>query len=120
VYETLTDFSFLEQKAARVGIVERAGSDGEKETLYTGVFQLQDDFDRALQVMPGGEGGRKDSHPLIVTAVDFGEGLVVRCPWCNSSHPLIRDWLGVEIPCPNDECGGPLKVNSFTVGDTAP
>jgi len=118
VYETLTDFSFLEQKAARVGIVERTGAGGETETLYTGVFQLQDDFDRALQIMPGGEGEKRGAHPLIVTAVDFGEGLVVRCPWCNTMHSLIRDWLGEEISCPNDECGGPLKVNTFTVGET--
>jgi hypothetical protein len=120
VYETLTDFSFLEQKAARVGIVTRAGPGGEAETLYTGVFQLQDDFDRALEAMPGSEEGRKDAHPLIVTAVDFGEGLVVRCPWCNSRHPLIREWLGEEIRCPNTECGGPLKVNPFTAGGTSP
>ena len=117
VYQTLTDFTFLEQKAARVGIMERTTSEGEKETLYTGVFQLQDDFDRVLQVMPGGEGRKGAKHPLIVTAVDFGEGLVVRCPWCNTKHPLNRDWLGEEISCPNDGCGGPLKVNTFTVGD---
>lgn len=118
VYETLTDFSFLEQKAARVGIVERTGPDGEKDTLYTGVFQLQDDYDLALQEMPGGQDAKRDVHPLIVTAVNFGKGLVVRCPWCNTEHPLDRDWLGNEIECPNSECGGPLKVNTFTVGDS--
>jgi hypothetical protein len=120
VFETLTDFSFLEQKAARVGIVERIGSVGEKETLYTGVFQLQDDYDRALQMMPGGGERRDDAHPLILTAVDFGDGFVIRCPWCNTVHPLDRDWLGEEISCPNPECDGPLKVNPFTVGDNTP
>jgi len=120
VYQTLTDFSFLEQKASRVGIVERAGSGAEAKTLHTGVFQLQDDFDRALQAMPGSNEGRKEAHPLIVTAVDFGEGLIVRCPWCNSVHPLMRDWLGEDIRCPNHECGGPLKVNPFTAGGAGP
>ncbi len=50
--ETLTDFRFLEQKTANVGIVTRGGA-GEEATLYTGVFQLQDDYDTALRLMPG-------------------------------------------------------------------
>ena len=120
VYDVLTDFSFLEQKAARVGIVKRAGPGGKEDTLYTGVFQLQDDFDRALKGMSGGEEANIGVHPLIVTAVDFGKGLVVRCPWCNTEHPLNRDWLGNETTCPKEECGGPLKVNTFTVGDRPP
>ncbi len=69
--------------------------------------------------MPGGGGAAGGRRPLIVTAVDFGDGLVVRCPWCNTSHPLTeerkRGWLGNETPCPNEECGGPLKVNPFVV-----
>jgi len=120
VFGILTDFSFLEQKAARVGIVERTGSNGRRETLYTGVYQLQDDFDRALRLMPDSAAVRSDVHPLIVTAVDFGSGLVVRCPWCNTTHPLIREWLGKELHCPNPDCQGPLKVNRFTVGQCAP
>ena len=117
LYETLTDFTFLEQKATRVGMVERTSSGGKKESLYAGVFQLQEDFDLALGSIPGGEEKRTGEHPLIVTAVDFGEGLVVRCPWCNTLHPLVQDWLGGEISCPNEECEGPLKVNAFTVGN---
>jgi hypothetical protein len=113
VYRTLTNFAFLEQKVTRVGVQERTGADGEKETLYAGVFHLQDDYDRALKSMPAGEGAPGDPYPLIVTAVEFGRGLVVRCPWCNTEHPLVRDWLGEEIRCPNDGCGGPLKVNEF-------
>lgn len=47
--------------------------------------------------------------PLVVTATDFGEGLVVRCPHCNVSHTFDREcshcralhtrhqWLGKEI-----------------------
>ena len=116
LYEVLTDFVFLEQKAARVGVTERIGADGEGEILYTGVFQLQDDFQRAVESMPAGKTATEDVHPLIVTAVDFGDGLVVHCPWCNARHPLVRDWLGHEIRCPNEGCRGPLKVNPFTVG----
>jgi len=48
VFEVLTDFSFLEQKAARVGVVERPGS--AEGTLYTGVYALLDDYDNALPV----------------------------------------------------------------------
>jgi hypothetical protein len=118
VHDTLTDFRFLEHKAAEVG-VEAPGGDGQGETVYTGVFQLQQDFDHVLQRIPGGGGAAGGRRPLIVTAVDFGKGHVVRCPWCNTTHAVSeerrRDWLGQEITCPNKECGGPLKVNPFVV-----
>jgi hypothetical protein len=72
--------------------------------------------------MPGGGGRAGDRRPLIVTAVDFDDGLVVRCPWCNTAHPLSeerrREWLGQEVTCPKEECGGPLKVNPFVVERT--
>jgi len=117
--DTLTDFRFLEHKAAEVG-VEVPGGDGKGETVYTGVFHLQRDFDHALQKIPGGGGAAGARRPLIVTAVDFGDGHVVRCPWCNTVHTVTKErkskWLGQEIACPNDECGGPLKVNPFVVG----
>jgi hypothetical protein len=51
--------------------------------------------------------------PLIVTAVDFGEGLVVRCPWCNAIHPFQEPWRGQQVACP--ACEGALKVNEFVV-----
>jgi hypothetical protein len=111
LFETLTDFRFLEEKAARVGVVEHRGADGETARTYTGVFQLQDDFERALARFGGGEAAAR--RPLIVTAVDFGEGLVVRCPWCNASHPFQEPWRGQQISCP--KCEGPLKVNEFVV-----
>jgi hypothetical protein len=114
LHDTLTDFRFLEHKAAEVG-VEAPRGDAEGETVYTGVFRLQQDFDHALQKIPGGGGTAGTRRPLIVTAVDFGDGHVVRCPWCNSSAPLQEEWLGKEIPCPNEDCQGPLKVNSFLV-----
>jgi hypothetical protein len=52
--------------------------------------------------------------------VDFGDGHVVRCPWCGTVHTVTKErtseWLGQKIACPNEECGGPLKVNAFAVG----
>jgi hypothetical protein len=114
VYEVLTDFRFLEHKAAEVGIVEQA--DGTK--MYTGVFQLQDDFELTLAKMGGDGAATAGRRPLIVTGVDFrdGNGLVLRCPWCNTSVAFQEAWRGVDIPCPN--CEGPLRVNSFVVGES--
>lgn len=114
VYQTLTDFTFLERKAAHVGGTRHHDSDA---ALYTGVFRLQDDFDLALARMPSG--GESASRPrLIVTAVDLGEGLVVRCPLCNTAHPFHEEWQGQDITCPTPQCGGPLKVNPFVVERT--
>jgi hypothetical protein len=112
VHDTLTDFRFLEHKAAKVG-VEKPPGDDEGETVYTGVFQLQQDYEHALQKIPGGSGAAGQRRPLIVTAVDFGDGLVVRCPWCNTLVPFQDEWLGQEEPCPEEGCGGPWKVNAF-------
>jgi hypothetical protein len=116
--DTLTDFRFLEHKAAEVG-VELPGGDGKGETVYTGVFHLQRDFDHALGKIPGGGGAAGTRRPLIVTVTDFGKGHVLRCPWCNTMHAVTeerkREWPGKQIACPNEKCRGPLKVNSFVV-----
>lgn len=115
LYETLTDFTFMERKAADVGVMEHTGADGETKTTYTGVFALQDDFAIALPLF-GGEapGARK---PLIVTGVDFGQGLVVRCGWCGGLQPFQQSWRGTDQKCPT--CEGPLRVNKFIVGESA-
>ena len=118
LHETLTDFRFLEHKAMTVGI-EKTESDGEDETVYTGVIQLQQDFDHALdKLLIGGE-PLGERNPLIVTAMDLGNGPVVRCPWCGSAHDVTKErrtkWLGQKISCPNMDCGSPLKVNPFMV-----
>ena len=114
LYETLTDFLFLQTKVSEVGVSEHAGADGTMVKTYGGVYLLQDDFALALAKLGGGvAGGRK---PLIVTAVDFGNGLVVGCPWCTKKSPFEQEWRGKEISCP--ECQGPLKVNSFVVGES--
>jgi uncharacterized OB-fold protein len=123
VTEVLTDFTFLEQKAAHVGVVERP--DGGR--LYTGVFALEDDFDAALATL-GGVDGTGQRPRLVVTAIDRGDGLALRCPHCNTVHPSgrrcetcgvehrVEDWRGREIACPGPDCGGPLRVNDFVVG----
>ncbi len=117
VFATLTDFHFLERKAAEAGVVETADAAGKVTRTYTGVFQLADDFSFALERMPGGEGGGAGAgrRPIIVTATDFGDGLVVRCPFCHESTPLDKDWLGQEIECPQAGCDGRLRVNPFVV-----
>jgi hypothetical protein len=50
VFGLLTDFTFLEEKAKRVGVVERP--DSEEGTIYTGVYALLDDYETALAVFP--------------------------------------------------------------------
>ena len=124
--ETLIDFRFLEQKAANVGVI-RAGTDGEP-ALYAGVFQLQDDYDTALRVLPGAAKRTAGRLRLIVTATDFGDGLTIRCPHCNTAHFFSRecpacktthdlgDWKGKDIDCANAACHGALAVNDFLAG----
>ncbi len=112
LYETLTDFTFLERKAADVAVAEHPAPDGTTTRTYAGVYALQDDYEMAIEAFGGGKaGGRK---PLIVTGTDFGKGMVLRCPWCNVVSPFDMEWRGKDIPCPN--CEGPLRVNQFVVG----
>jgi NACHT domain- and WD repeat-containing protein len=123
---TLTDFTFLEQKATYVGVVRRAQGD-EEVAIHTGVFELQHDLERALAALAGEDGPSSDRPRPIVTATDLGAGLVVRCPHCQVSHRFeapcptcavvhhLEDWRGRELSCPNPTCGGPLRVNGFVV-----
>jgi hypothetical protein len=123
LYQTLTDFDFLEVKASKVGVQERGG-----EKVYGGVYLLQDDFDLALRAMSGGE--ETDRPRITVTATNFGEGMVIRCPHCNTIHTFdeecsvckethnLEEWRGKEKTCTNPKCKGPLRVNDFTVGGT--
>jgi hypothetical protein len=113
LFETLTNFRFLEQKAA-TGAVDSAG-DGAAKT-YTGISSLQDDFSLALERMPGGDGDG-GGRPIIVTATDLGKGAghQVRCPFCNRYSDLREGWLGTVQRCPQEGCGKPLKVNPFQV-----
>jgi hypothetical protein len=125
LHETLTEFRFLEQKAA-TGAIEAADAEGRTTRTYSGVFALQEDFRLALEKWPGGgtglDLGSGPRRRIIVTAVDFGkgDGHVIRCPFCNKSSPLKEEWLGQEIECPQEGCGAPLKVNPFVVGGSRP
>lgn len=114
VYATLTDFRFLEEKAAKVGVMESRDDNGNPVKTYTGVFQLQDDYERALGALPGGDAGSgKGEYPLIITAVDRGEGLTVYCPACNQTSPIAESQLDSVINCPTEGCGRSLKINPF-------
>jgi hypothetical protein len=53
--------------------------------------------------------------PIILTPRDFGDGYVVRCPFCNTLVPFQDEWLDQEMACPEGGCGGPWKVNPFKV-----
>jgi hypothetical protein len=126
VEATLTDFDFLEAKATRVAVDTRTDKQGNEITTYLGVQRLQDDYDHALQAMGGGDAAGRPR--IIVTATDFGQGMVVRCPHCNTVHTFatecsvckqthrLEDWVGKEVACSNPDCKGPLKVNKLTVG----
>jgi hypothetical protein len=109
----LTDFHFLERKVSEVGVMETFGPNGEVIRTYTGVFLLQDDYDHALSMMPGGDGADTLATAVILTPVDFGEGYVIRCPYCQTLVPFQEAWLGKEMRCPTSGCGGPWKVNPF-------
>lgn len=54
--------------------------------------------------------------PIIVTALDFGQGAQVPCPYCIQVSPLEKEWLGQVIDCPR--CQGRMRVNPFIAGPT--
>jgi hypothetical protein len=53
LYETLTDFEFLEAKCTHSGVISTAKDTGQK--VYGGVYELIEDYRRALAVFPAGE-----------------------------------------------------------------
>jgi hypothetical protein len=116
LHATLTDFTFLEHKAAQFGVVETTNARGDPVTTYTGVFSLQDDYALALERMPGDDGGRDGTsgrRRIIVTGTDLGAGLQIRCPHCREFSEWDDGWRGREMGCPR--CGGPWRVNEFVV-----
>jgi NACHT domain- and WD repeat-containing protein len=115
VFQTLTDFKFLENKAAEVGVLERMDEKGNPVRSYAGVLQLQEDYEMALKAMPGGESGIGRSAPLILTALETSQGLMVYCPVCNKYSPIQREMLDKVIACPQEGCKAPIKLNPFTV-----
>ena len=114
VYQTLTDFKFLEHKAAEVGVQEHKVENRKLVKTYTGVLQLQDDYEHALAAIPG-EGSMGGRPPLIVTALESGTGLSVYCPVCKKTSHLTKDALNTEITCPQESCSTRLKLNPFVI-----
>jgi len=53
--------------------------------------------------------------PIVVTAVDVGQGSEVRCPHCGQVIAVPSDWLGREVECPRDHCDGGLRVNPLAL-----
>jgi WD40 repeat protein len=55
-------------------------------------------------------------YPLVITAVNLGNGPAVRCPVCFGSYVLDKDWLGRELDCPGNGCHARWRVNPFIAG----
>lgn len=111
IFRTLTDFHFLEVKAEHGGVIETGVARGAARRIHTGVYQLQSDY--GLLLRRPTRFGPSDSRALVVTAVDLGDGLKLRCPHCNQSSDFCTRWRGRAIACPR--CDAPLTVNTFTV-----
>jgi RNA polymerase subunit RPABC4/transcription elongation factor Spt4 len=47
----------------------------------------------------------------LVTAIDLGDGATVRCPACLAALPLVEEWRGREIACPQAGCGQAMRVS---------
>ena len=119
VHATLTDFDFLEAKATHVAVTT-SGRGHDAKTIYGGVYELQEDYRRAIENWGGESGaprtaGATPQPPLIVTAwvSPADQSHAVGCPLCRVWSEAPASALGTEIACPN--CQGPLKVNSFTI-----
>jgi hypothetical protein len=111
---TLTDFDFLERKAAHAGVIEAVDPEGRMTRTYTGAYLLQDDYALALERMPGGGGDANGGRRRIfVTGTDLGAGLELQCPHCKQSSGFREEWRGEDISCPS--CEGPLRVNEAVV-----
>ena len=116
LYETLTDFRFLEHKAAEVSVQERGDEKGRVTRGYGGVQALQEDFRLALEAFSGGRAGGEGSRvPLIVTATETEAGASVFCPGCGKSSPVRKESLDQVIACPQPGCGTRLKLNPFLI-----
>lgn len=118
VYKTLTDFDFLEAKCTHVAVTSQ-GKDETAPKVYAGVYELQEDYRRALEhwgVEPGAtRTGPRPKHPLIVTAwlSPSDQSHAAGCPLCRVWSQVPPSALGTELACP--KCGSPLKLNPFTI-----
>jgi len=106
--KTLTDFRFLERKAADFEVVEVTDVAGRPDRIHTGIFLLQEDFTLAGR-------RRVELRPPVVTAVDTGDGLQMRCPLCLHPAGVQAAQLGQDFRCPQKSCGGLLHLNPFVL-----
>lgn len=56
-----------------------------------------------------------DLGPAVITPVDSGDGVTLRCPKCWHGHVLNEQWRGSVINCPSTQCDLQLRVNPFIV-----
>jgi hypothetical protein len=118
LHDTLSDFEFLEAKCTHVAVV-KLGPGEDTPTIYGGVYELQEDYRRALDHWSGepgtSRGGSKSAYPIIVTAwvSPSGNSHAVGCPFCRVWSEVSVSALATELNCPN--CGGPLRLNPFTI-----
>lgn len=56
-----------------------------------------------------------DYGPIIVTADEGKQGLMLRCPACQQELQVNKERLGKEIICPTIDCGLKLYLNEFTI-----
>lgn len=117
LFETLTNFEFLERKAADLGAVTATDAQGNSVTTYTGIYLIHEDFELALDEMPGdGERrGRIGERPLILTAIETDGRLWARCPACLTELALQQADLDTVKNCDNTDCGRALKLNPHVV-----
>ena len=114
-FKLLTDFQFLEHKAAEVGITKRVGVHGLEEVISEGVQDLQKDNQLALDAFYGGSGSEVGGSPLIITARQYPHKLTIFCPVCITTSEITEDVRGKVIVCPSKGCVANLKLNTFTI-----
>ena len=52
---------------------------------------------------------------MIVTVFNEGKDMLVRCPVCQSTFAIQKEWLGTMITCPRPDCMIQLKINKHVL-----
>jgi hypothetical protein len=118
LYQVLTDPIFLEHKANEVGIISGLDRDGKSTRTYTGILSIQEDIERAINLYPEAETESPtidNREPIVISAIDHGDGPQVSCPECQSVFPVNKEMLGQDIQCINQDCKMPMKLNLFVI-----
>jgi WD40 repeat protein len=53
--------------------------------------------------------------PVILTAFEEENKLMICCPACQREHPINQGQLGSEMTCPAPDCGLQIKLNPFII-----